>query len=225
MRILFAIITIFIGLSLVFGGYRLARFLIPFAGFLAGLSFGAAIVADLSGEVFLGTAFGIIVGLIAGLFLAVIAYLYYNIAVIVLAGTLGYMIGSEFIMFLGLDPGIISVVTGLAVGIFIGLVALMANAPKYVLIILTALTGSVLTIGGMLLMFNQIPLEAFSYTAAKVTISDSLFWSVGAIALLSVGIISQANTGRDYTFEEWSIYDDSTDHPTHQAPPTATPTV
>ena len=97
MRLSFALLSIFTGLSLAFGGYRLARFLIPLMGFLAGLSLGGAVVSDLSGEVFLGTLLGVGVGVAAGILLAVLAYFYYFMAVVILAASLGYLAGSGFV--------------------------------------------------------------------------------------------------------------------------------
>ena len=111
----FVIITlsIVIGLSLVFGGYRFARFAIPFMGFLTGLSLGGALIADSTTSSFLATTLGIVVGVVLGIVLAALAYMYYYLAVVVLAASLGYWAGSGFVLLLGFEPGILSALIGI----------------------------------------------------------------------------------------------------------------
>lgn len=218
MRLLFAILSIVAGLALLFGGYRLARVLIPLIGFLAGLSLGGAIIADTAGTVFLGTVLGVVVGLTAGVVLAALAYLYYYVAVLVLAGGLGYWAGSSFMLLLGFNPGVLSAVTGVALGVFVGLLALVTNAPKYVLIALTSVIGAVTAVGGVMLLFHKIPLDAYSYTAANVAISNSFLWTMAALALLILGIVSQVRSTADYTFEQWTAGGDNM----HGVPPATT---
>jgi hypothetical protein len=186
-------------------------------GFLTGLSIGGAIISDANGSAFLNTFLGIFVGFVLGLVFAVIAYLYYYVAVVVMAGGLGYWAGSGFVLLLGFNPGMLSAVIGIAVGIFIGLLAILSNAPKYVLIALTAIAGSAATIGGILLLFNQIPLATYSYTTAHVAISNSFVWTVAALALLILGMVSQIRTTAEYDFETWA-----TGGETHHIPPTPT---
>jgi hypothetical protein len=215
MRILVALLSILAGLSLVFGGYRLARVLIPLMGFIAGLTLGGAIVTDAAGSSFLGTFLGVVIGIISGAVLALLAYLYYSLAVIVLTASLGYWAGSGIILLLGFRPGLLSALVGIALGIFTGILALISNAPKYVLIVLTSLAGSVATVGGVLLLFNQLPLDTFSYTTAAVALSNSFFWAIAALALLIAGMIEQAQSTKAYELEAWTASD-------HGVPPTTT---
>jgi hypothetical protein len=205
MRIIFALLSLVAGLLLIFSGYRLARYLIPLIGFIAGLSLGGAITADIAGTVFLGTALGIFMGIILGLVLAAIAYFYYSLAVIVLAGGLGYWAGSSFILALGFNPGVLSVVAGVALGCIVGMLAIFYNAPKYVLVLMTSVVGAVAAVGGTLLLFNKIPLDAYSYTTAHLAISNSFIWTVVALALIVVGVVSQVRSTENYTFERWAV--------------------
>ena len=218
MRILFALLSLIVGVALIFGGYRLARLLMPLMGFIAGLSLGGAIISDMAGTVFLGTVLGVVVGLTAGIVFAALAYFYYYLAVVVLAAGLGYWAGSGFVLWIGFHPGLLSALIGIALGALVGVFAVLANAPKYVLIGLTSIAGAVTTVGGVLLLFNKIPLDLYSYTTAKVAISNSFLWTVVALALLVVGFVSQVRMTAGYTFEEWTLGDH-----THPLPPTTTP--
>jgi hypothetical protein len=218
MRIIFALLTVFVGVLLLFGGYRLARFIIPIWGFVAGLSLGGAVYANMASTPFLGTVLGVIVGVVVGLLFALLAYFYYAIAVLVLIGGLGYWAGSSFILFFGFNPGILSFIVGLALGIMVGLLALYYNAPKWVLVVLSSLLGGMTTIGGVLLLFNTIPLSNFSYKAVNANISNSFWWTLVAGVLAIVGMIVQARSTRGYVLEEWG-WSGHEHHPT----PTHTP--
>lgn len=204
MQILFGLLTAIVGVVLVFAGYRFARIIIPIMGFVSGLSIGGAVISAMASTPFLGTVLGVTLGLVLGAVFALIAYLFYAAAIIVLAGSLGYWLGSSFVLFLGLNRGFLSALVGLAVGVAIGLLALVANAPKYVLIVYTAIAGAVLTVGGTLLLFNQVPLDTFSYSAARVAITNSTFWSLVTLALAVVGGATQYRSTEEYEFDTWN---------------------
>lgn len=204
MSILFALLSTVIGAVLLFGGYRLARILIPLWGFISGLSLGGAIMSDLASTPFLGSVAGILVGLVAGLAFAVLAYLYYSAAVIVAGGMLGYWIGSSFIVLLGLDPGFLSTTIGLMLGLLAGIGALLVNAPKYVLIILTSFAGAVTTVSGFMILFNAASLNDFNYQAVSSAISNSFIWSISTVILAAIGTAAQARLTADYTLEKWA---------------------
>jgi hypothetical protein len=217
-RILFAILTLIAGLALVFGGYRVMRIVLPIYGFVAGLGFGAAIASDMSGTPFLGGAVGITVGLLVGFALALVAYLWYYAAVVILVGMLGYWAGESLVYLFGLDHGFISVMLGLAGGIALGIAAVVLNAPKYLLIGATAVAGAITAIGGLLLLFNKIPLDYFSYNVAHAAVSNSAWWMFVGLALAATGIATQYYSTRDSEdVDEWALT--GTHH--HPTSPTA----
>lgn len=215
MTLLFALLSGIIGLALILGGYRLARFIIPLMGFLSGLSIGGAIIANSAHVPFLGTVLGIITGIVLGLIFAALAYFYYYLAVVILAGGVGYWAGSGFVQLLGFNPGILSALVGIALGIVVGIIAIVSNAPKFALIALTSLAGAIATIGGVMLLFRVIPLDTFSLSTAGVAISNSFLWSLAALALFAIGLVVQTNTTTDYYFEEWAL---GSDHPAQHPP-------
>ena len=205
MRIIFALLALFIGAGLILAGYRLARFMIPLWGFLAGLAVGGDVVSGLNHTPFLGTVLGILVGLGLGLLLAVFAYLYYSIAVIVLVGAAGYWLGSSTILLFGFDPGVLSVVVGSALGILFGILALVYNAPKYSLIVISSVAGAMAAVGGTMLLFNKLPLDSFSYATINHAVSNSFWWTLLAIVGALAGIIFQVMTTARYNFEAWTV--------------------
>jgi hypothetical protein len=208
MTIVFALFALGVGISLLLIGYRLARFVIPLWGFLAGVALGGNVMTSMNDTPVLGTAVGIIVGMTMGLVFGLLAYLFYNVAIVVLMGGVGYWLGSSFVMLFGLDPGFLSVIIGLAVSILAAFAAIMFNAPKYVLIIGTSVAGALSTVGGLLVLFNQMSLEGFSYSAVAQSIENSLLWVLFAFSLFVLGVAFQAVTTMRYRFEAWALSDD-----------------
>ena len=203
-EVIFAILAGGIGLSLLFLGYKLARFLIPLWAFFAGFSLGAAGVADATNNSFLGTTMGFVIGLVVGLTFGLLAYFFYSLAVVLLGANLGYFLGTSFIVMLGLEKGFISAVVGIVAGIIFALLTISLNLAKYLLIGLTSLAGAVITIGGIMLLFNQIELSAFDYSTAKATIENSVLWNIVMFVLLLVGIFIQYVTNKNYILEDWT---------------------
>lgn len=201
--VLFALIASGLGLALCFFGYRLARVLIPLWGFFVGFSIGAAGTSDAFNNAFLGTTMGIVVGLFVGLLFALLAYFFYSLAVVLFMASLGYWIGTSIVLFFGLDKGFLSATIGIVVGAILGIIALFTNMPKLFLIVGTSIAGSVAVFGGVLVLFNKIQLDAFSYAAASEAISASWLLSLPALALMIVAIIFQLRTNPNYTLEEW----------------------
>ena len=96
-------LLLFLGGVVAFGGYRLFLILLPIYGFFFGLSFGAHSVQALFGDGFLSTTTSWVVGFFVGLLFAVLAYLFWVIAVAIAAGSLGYSLVAGLFSLLGAD--------------------------------------------------------------------------------------------------------------------------
>ena len=202
-ELFFGLLAIGIGTALCFAGYRLARVLIPLWGLLAGFTIGASAASDAFNNAFVGTTVGIVVGLVVGVVFALFAYFFYSLAVVLLGASLGYWLGTSMVLFFGFEKGFLSAIIGIAIGAVFALLAVVINAPKYFLIFATAVGGAVAVFGGVLLVFDKIQLDAFSYSTASAAISTSWFWSLLALVLAVVGIAYQLKTNPNYTFEQW----------------------
>src|SRR5512136_75246 len=84
------LIGILFGLVLCFAGYRLFIILLPIWGFVFGLAFGVQSIQLLFGVGFLATVTSWVVGIIVGAIFAILSYLFYTLAVAIIAGSLGY---------------------------------------------------------------------------------------------------------------------------------------
>lgn len=202
-ELLFLILSGLLGVTLLFAGYRLARFLIPLWGFFVGFMLGAAGVSDALNNVFLGTTMGIVVGLAVGLLFAVLSYFFYSLAIILFLATLGYWLGTSVVHMFGINNGFLAGAAGIALGAVVGIVALFTNVPKYVLIFASSVAGAVTLAGGVMVLFNKIEVQSYSYAQATSAVSSSWLWSVIVIVLAVVGIVFQVRSNASYTLEQW----------------------
>jgi hypothetical protein len=193
------------GFALLFGGYRLARIMLPLWGFITGMMFGGAIIAELSSTPVLGAALGIVAGIVSGLALAVLSYLFYSAAIIILFGALGYWIGTGFVLLIGSSFGLLAALIGIGLGIVCGIIAVAFNAPKYILIGMTSIAGAIAIAGGLMLLTDIVLLNAFSYGAVQTVIENSAVWAFGVLCLATAGCIIQIIFNADYQLKEWAV--------------------
>lgn len=184
--------TILIGLGLTFAGYQFFRVLIPLWGFFAGFSWGAQALAIGMGTGFLTTLFGWTVGIVVGLVIAALAYFFYELAVGVLAGFLGYWLTGSLLLTIGFDPGFFVSFLATGVGLVLAVVAVALKAPKGLLIFLTGLGGATMTIAGILVLFGVLPVAALGIGLVDAIIGQSFLWTMIWIGLAFVGMVSQA---------------------------------
>jgi hypothetical protein len=197
--------TVIVGLLFVFAGYQFYRVLLPIWGFLIGFMWGAQAVAYGMGTSFLATALGWTLGFGIGIVLAVLAYFFYELAVAVLAGSIGYWIVGSFLLGIGIQPGFFVTTMAILAGVVFAVVALVLNAPKGLLVLLSAFGGASVTIGGLLILFGQAPVEILGTALLSGIIGSSFWWSLMWIVLTIAGIVTQLQTS--------TIYDQTMSYP------------
>src|SRR6187455_2540636 len=110
--ILLGILAIVAGGAMLFAGQFVLRLVLPIWGFFAGFAFGAGLFAELADESFLGTALGWVTGFIFAVILALLAYFFYAVAVVLAMAAFGYVIGAGLIVALGIDWNWVAVLLG-----------------------------------------------------------------------------------------------------------------
>src|SRR6476619_8218511 len=96
-------IATFFGFVLAFGGYRFFLLLLPIWGFFFGFGLGAQTIQAIFGSGFLSDVTSWIVGFVVALIFAVLSYLFYIFAVALIAGSLGYALGTGLLVAIGFD--------------------------------------------------------------------------------------------------------------------------
>jgi hypothetical protein len=190
--VVLGLLSIIAGAAMLFAGQFVLRLVIPIWGFFAGFAFGAGLVAELADERFLGTVLGWVLGLVFALIFAVLAYLYYYIAVVLAMGAFGFAIGSGLVVALGIDWNWVAVLVGLVIGVALGLMAIFANLPMIVLVVVSSFAGAVGVVGGLMLLVGSLNSADFTRGDFTTTVNNGWVWSLLVLALAFAGILIQS---------------------------------
>ena len=180
-----------VGALFCFYGYKAMRVLFPLWGFVAGFWAGGELVASITNKGFLSTALGIMMGLVLGIVFAVLAYLYYAVAVIIFMGFVGYWLGSGLMKLIGFKGGVIATVVGLVLAVVFVVGSMMANVPGYLLLLLTALIGGALIVSSVLVVGNVADLSQLNHGAVELVSQQSWVWKTMWFGLSLFGYLTQ----------------------------------
>ena len=198
--LLVGILAIAIGLAFCFWGFRVFLILLPIWGFFAGFLLGANGVTYLLGDAFLATTLGWVIGFLLGLLFAVLSYLYYWVAVILLGGALGYQLTLGLLHWIGFEAdGLIAFVLAIVGGVIFAVGFFLLQMPAVIVIVATAISGAGATIAGVAIALGLIPLASLNGGIfGSYSVSD-MGWLgiIGAIALAFAGAIYQTRTIAD----------------------------
>ncbi len=198
--LLLGALAVGIGLALAFWGFRVFLILLPIWGFFAGFLLGANGVEFIFGDAFLATATGWVVGFLLGLLFAVLAYLYYFVAVILLGGALGYQLTIGLLQWIGFDAdGIIAFILAIAGGAIFAVGFFLLRMPAVLVIVVTAIVGAGAAIAGVAVGLGILPYQELSGGIFGVHATSDMGWLgiIAAIALAFAGAIYQTRTVAD----------------------------
>ena len=196
-----ALVALLVGAGLTVAGYRYFLILLPIFAFVAGFYAGSAAITAIFGTGFLADVSGWIVGFIVGVVFAVLAYFFYVVAVIILAASVGAAIGGGIIEAILPNAGILEFLFAVAGAVIVAVAAVLLSAPKYLVIVGTAIVGAATTIAGVLLLFGQIKLPELGHGPVNAIIHQSLLWSIAFIVLTVFGILAQMRATQMYTLD------------------------
>ncbi len=198
--LLVGILAIAIGLAFCFWGFRVFLILLPIWGFFAGFLLGANGITYLLGDAFLATTLGWVTGFLLGLLFAVLSYLYYWAAVILLGGALGYQLTLGLLHWIGFEAdGLIAFLLAIAGGVIFAVGFFLLQMPAVIVIVATAISGAGATIAGVAIALGLIPLESLNGGVFGSYSFSDMGWLgiIAAIALAFAGAIYQTRTISD----------------------------
>jgi hypothetical protein len=198
------LIGILFGLVLCFAGYRLFIILLPIWGFVFGLVFGAQSIQLLFGTGFLATVSSWVVGLIVGAIFAVLSYLFYIVAVSIVAGSLGYALSVGFMLLIGMHLGWLMWIIGIVVAIAFAVVTIVFNLQKWVVIGATAILGAGAMIETVVFLF--VPAATVLENPVKAALDASPLLLIAFLVFAILGIVAQVMNTRNFVVEEYSRY-------------------
>jgi hypothetical protein len=203
--IVIGIIALLTGAVFCFRGYLAMRIVIPLWGAFAGFMLGAGIVSGDAG--FLGNALGWLVGFGLAIVFGLIAYLYYEVAVIIGMMAIGFVLGTSVLVALGVTWSWVIVLGGVVLAVALAFVAIAGDLPMVLLTVLTALAGASTIVSGLMLLVGTIDVSDFDLGDTTETATDNWWWFVIYGGLVVGGIIAQltdVDRRRDTLRESWA---------------------
>jgi hypothetical protein len=188
--ILIGLLAIGIGLAWAFYGLKAFLILLPIWAFFIGALLGASWVQELLGEGFFSTVTSWVVAIIFGLFLAVISYLWYTGAVLLLGFTIGYTLGAGLMSAIGLTE-IMPLIVGVIIGAVVAVGFFVLGMPIVLVIVATAIGGAVAATNGALILLGRIQLADIDTGLSEGLLKDGVIGIVVAIAIAVAGALYQ----------------------------------
>lgn len=189
--IAFGVFLLLVGAAFCFQGYLALRLLIPIWGALAGFSVGAGIVAAVNDERFLATVLGWIVGLAVAVVFALVAYLYYAVSVVIAMGAIGFLLGTSVMYAFDVQWQWLIVTVGIVAGILLAVLAVVADLPMVLLVVLSAVAGASAIVGGAMLLTGALDTDEFTSDEVIEAADRDWWWTALYILLAVAGIVVQ----------------------------------
>ncbi len=203
------LLAIFVGAVFCFRGYLAMRIVIPIWGFFAGFVLGAGAVSAFDDTEFLNTVLGWVLGLAIGLLFAVIAYLYYEVAVVLTFASIGFAFGSSLMTALNIDWNWLVILGGVALGVVFAIIAIMGELPMILLVVFSMIAGALVMTAGLMLLFGALETEDWTNDSVVNLIDDDWWWWVIAFVLAMAGLLAQVKTIASMRWSMRAAWDNS----------------
>lgn len=189
--LVFGLFAIAIGLAITYRGLSMFKVLLPIWAFFIGLWAGAAGVAALFGGSLFSSVLGLVVGFFVGLGFAAVSYFAFGLAVIIFGMSLGYSLGQGFMGLFGMSDGFLAFIIGLVIAVVFGLAFMTLRMPRFVVVFLTSLAGSMAVIAGTFVLFGVLDMPVVSLGATRLVVTNSAFWTMMWLLLAGTGFFAQ----------------------------------
>lgn len=197
-------IALLIGTAICFGGYRWFLILLPIWGFFFGFALGAQTMQVLFGDGFLATVTGWVVGFLSGAVFAVLSYLFYFIAVAIIAGSLGAGLGLAIMGIFSADLTIITWIVEIVLAVVVIVITFRFNLQKYVIIVATAVGGAATVVLTLTMGVNHVALAQLIENPVQTVLNDSPIWTLLFLLMAGAGIALQIMANRNFTITEYN---------------------
>lgn len=177
-------------------GIKIFRILLPIVGLIAGIMVGFGGVQAVFGTGAISTTIAVVMAVVVGAIMALLSFLFYELAIIVLS----IIVGASAFTYLGVaiglgNLGFVLFLLGLAGGILGFIVAASSNLSVDFVIVVTSLLGVAYVMAGVMLLVGSISLDSLSnggiIPAVVDTVDQSFLWLFVWIAGSIIGISVQ----------------------------------
>ena len=187
---LLGIIALAVGAAFTFYGFKFFLILLPIWAFVAGFAAGAQAMSVLFGEGFLASVLGWVIGFVTGAAFAIISYLWYWAAVVLLGIAVGYQLGVGAMALVNIE-GWFAIAAGVLVGIVFAIGTIVLGVPRALVVVLTALGGAATVVAGALLIIGRIQVADLNTGVVGAVIYDNVFWLLAFAVVAALGIVYQ----------------------------------
>lgn len=189
--VVIGILAIIAGAVFCLWGIVAMRIVITIWGAFVGFNLGAGLISAITGDGYLATALGWIIGVAVAILFALLAYLYYVVAVVLAMASIGFALGATLMTALGVSWNWVIILIGVVVGVLLAWAAIALRLPAVLLVVLSALAGSTAIVGGLMLLTDTLTTSEFTDGAVTRTIGDHWWWWALYALFAVVGIVTQ----------------------------------
>lgn len=181
------------GSLLCFAGYRFFMVMLPVWSFFGGVWLGMRGFQLLLGEGLTASITGVTAGVILGLVLAVLSWLFYDVGVAILSAVTAAWLAAGLMNTLGFSPGTLPVLIALVCAAIVGILTYVRRWQKHLVIVLSAIFGANALVLALLLPSGRLSLQGLQTagTAIRPILQDSWFWSLIWLGLAIAGMVIQ----------------------------------
>lgn len=192
------VIAVLVGALLCFRGHVTMRLIISLFGAFVGFLIGAGLVTGVTDSGFGQLALSWLVGIVAAVLFGFLAYLSYQLAVIIGMAGIGFTLGSTLMAAVGTGSQTAAVAVAVGAAIVLAVIAVVTDLPAILLVILTALAGASITVTGIMVIAGPIGLDRLTAEGVGAELSTGWTWFVlyGALALIGALAQFRALSGR-----------------------------
>jgi hypothetical protein len=179
-------------------GVRVFYVVLALFAFVAGFLAGGQFVASFLGEGLLATGLGWVAGLATGVLLAVLSVAWFWIAVVVLAAAVGSALAGGILAALGVGPGPLTFLAGLALGIVFAIAAVRFDAPTVLVAVLTSFVGAAYGLAGAYLLIGAVAIEDLAAGPLAPAVERPLYfvaWGLLSVAALAWQLVELRRVG------------------------------
>lgn len=201
------VIAVLVGALLCFRGYVTMRLIISLFGAFVGFLLGAGLVAGVTDSGFGQLALSWLVGIVGAVLFGVLAYLSYQLAVIIGMAGIGFTLGTTVMAALGVESSAANLAVGIGAAIVLAVLAIATDLPAIILVLLTALAGASVTVTGIMLISGALVPDALTVERVAAEMDRGWLWYAlyGVLALLGVLAQFRALRGRRRPMrQQWS---------------------
>ncbi len=171
--VILSIFLLILGIITAFAGLQLFKLLLPLVGFISGVMVGFGGVQGLFGVGAVSTSIAIIMAVIVGTIMALLSYLFFEIAVVVLVTVLGVSVFSYLAVAIGLgDNGFLLFMLSLAGGILGFMVATAGPLSRSLVIVATSMIGVAYILASILLLVGSVSVDRLLTEGIVRTVLD-----------------------------------------------------